>query len=267
MSDVVLCDVDAGIARVVLNRAKALNALDLDMVDALADVMARLERDPLVRVVTVEGAGDHFMAGGDLKFFAEHMTGKPADRARAFESFINRVHPAIIAMRRMPSPIVAKVRGAAAGFGFSLMMACDLAVASEDAYFTTAYTLLGVSPDGGSTWSLPRLVGTKKAMELALLADRFDAQEALRLGIINRVVAPDALDGEVEALAARLAKGPRRAYANTKRLLLRSLESPLPVQLSAEAAAFAECTSTPDFVEGLEAFADKRKPQFGKKGS
>jgi 2-(1,2-epoxy-1,2-dihydrophenyl)acetyl-CoA isomerase len=154
------------------------------------------------------------------------------------------------------------VRGAAAGFGLSLMMACDLAIAADNAYFTLAYTLIGASPDGGSTFSLPRIVGQKKAMEIALLGDRFDASTAERLGIVNRVVPAAALEEETARLAARLASGPTAVYARTKTLLQASLNASLPAQLQAEAEAFAASAAEPDFREGLAAFIEKRKPQF-----
>ena len=162
----------------------------------------------------------------------------------------------------MPQPVVASVRGATGGFGMSLLLACDLALASDDGYFTMACCAIGASPDGSSTWTLPRTVGLKKAMELALLCERFDAREAARLGIVNRVVAPERLDGETEVLAARLARGPARACANTKRLLGAAGQRSLERQLRAEAGTFADCAATDDFVEGVTAFVEKRAPSF-----
>jgi len=144
----------------------------------------------------------------------------------------------------------------------SLMMACDLALAADSAYFTLAYTLIGTSPDGGSTFALPRIVGQKKAMEIALLGERFDAATAERLGIVNRVVAKEKLEEETAKLAARLADGPTAAYARTKTLLNGSLSTSLESQLQREAEAFAQSASEPDFREGLAAFIEKRKPRF-----
>ncbi|MGO8866659.1 MAG: enoyl-CoA hydratase-related protein, partial [Alphaproteobacteria bacterium] len=141
--------------------------------------------------------------------------------------------------------------------------ACDLAIAADDAFFTLAYSLIGTSPDGSGTYHLPRIVGMKKAAEIALLAERFDAATALALGIVNKVVPVDRLEGETEALAARLAAGPTHAYGNTKRLLGRALSSTLEAQLQAEAESFADCTASEDFVEGVRAFVEKRKPRFG----
>jgi 2-(1,2-epoxy-1,2-dihydrophenyl)acetyl-CoA isomerase len=262
MSDTVLLSRHGAIATVALNRPKALNALDGEMIEALQETFTRLEADAAVRAVIVKGSGEHFMAGGDIKFFHGGLDLPPAERRRRFELFVHKVHPTVTAIRRMQAPVIASVRGAAAGFGMSLVMACDLAVAAEDAYFTLAYSLIGTSPDGSGTYHLPRMVGMKRAMELALLADRFDAGTALSMGLVNRVVPVAELETATMALAERLAAGPTHAYGNTKRLLNRSLASTLEAQLQAEAESFADCAATADFVEGVRGFVEKRKPRF-----
>jgi 2-(1,2-epoxy-1,2-dihydrophenyl)acetyl-CoA isomerase len=262
MTDTVLVAQSGSIATVTLNRPAALNALDHAMTEALLDIFTRLELDSAVRVVVLKGAGEHFMAGGDLKSFAQSLDLEPAERRRRFEHFIYQMHPLVVTLRRMPQPVIASIRGAAAGFGLSLVMATDLAIAAEDAYFTLAYSLIGTSPDGSGTYHLPRLVGQKKAMEIALLGERFDAKTALALGLVNRVVPAAELEGATRALAERLAAGPAHAYGNTKRLLNRSLGSTLEAQLQAEAESFADCAATSDFAEGIRAFVDKRKPKF-----
>jgi 2-(1,2-epoxy-1,2-dihydrophenyl)acetyl-CoA isomerase len=249
-----------GVATLALDRPKALNALDDAMATAIGAAAARCEVDPAVRAVIVAG-GEHFMAGGDLRSFAQRL-GTGEGSVAAFAALIHRVHAGIVTIHRMPKPVIASVRGACAGFGLSLMMACDLAVAADDAYFTLAYVNIGTSPDGGSTYALPRIVGTRRAMELALLGDRFGAADALHLGLVNRVVAPDRLAAETAALAARLAAGPALAIARTKRLVNASLDNTLEAQLEAEAEAFAHSAVTADFAEGVSAFLAKRKPQF-----
>ena len=209
MSDTVQIERENGIARVTLNRPEVLNALDAELCEALLAALAALERDSETRVLVLRGAGGHFMAGGDLRSFYELIKLTPDERRQHFEGFIDVVHRIIRIMRRMPQPIIAKIDGAAGGFGLSLVLACDLAVAAADSIFTMAYCRIGTSPDGSSTWFLPRTVGAKKAMELALLGDRFGAREAERLGIVNRVVSPQRLEEETESLARRLAAGPR----------------------------------------------------------
>ncbi len=262
MPDVVLVNRSGAVATVTLNRPQALNALDDAMLAALEEIFTRLEADPAVRAVIVTGAGEHFMAGGDIKMFSRSLDLPPAERRRQFEAVVHRVHPTVTAIRRMRAPVIAGVRGAAAGFGMSLVMASDLAIAAEDAYFTLAYSLIGTSPDGSGTYHLPRAVGMKRAMELALLADRFDAKTALQIGLVNRVVPAAELDAATTALAERLAQGPTHAYGNTKRLLNRALASTLESQLQAEAESFADCAATEDFAEGVRAFVEKRKPRF-----
>lgn len=251
------------VATLTLNRPQALNALNRDLTLALRGAVFAAEADAAVRCVVIRG-GEHFMAGGDLKSFHERLQGHAsAAQTRAeFETFIHEVHAIIISLRRMPKPVLASVSGAAAGFGMSLMMACDLVIAAANAYFTLAYVHVGTSPDGGSTFSLPRIVGAKKAMEIALLGERFDAATAERLGLVNRVVPAAQLETETAKLAARLAAGPTAAYGRTKALLNRSLGNPLEAQLQFEAECFSQSAAEPDFAEGVRAFVEKRKPRF-----
>lgn len=263
-NDTVVAEARDGIAWLVLNRPAALNALDRDMVEALTRVTAEVAEDRTVRAVVLRGAGDHFMAGGDLKWFRGRLD-ELGDRSRIrdeFERFIHSAHPAIAQLRAMRKPVLAGVQGAVAGFGVSLMLACDLVLAAADAVFTLAYTNIGASPDGGATWHLPRAVGLKRAFEVAILGDRFDAAAAAQMGLVNRVVPAERLEAEIETLAARLATGPTHAYANTKELLNASFGRVLADQLDAEARSFADCATTTDFAEGLDAFIGKRHPEF-----
>ena len=263
MNEQVLLDVRGAIATLTLNRPQAMNALGLEMGRAFLARVEELQKAEGVKVVVVAGAGDHFMAGGDIKEFHSMVGTTPAERERAFGKLIGElINPAVEILRGLPQPVVGKIRGACAGFGFSLMAGCDLALAADNAYFTTGYSLLGTTADGGGTYFLPRLVGAKKAAELTLLAERLDAQQALALGLVNRVVPLAELDAACEALAIRLAAGPSLAYANAKRLLNRSLGATLAEQLAAEAASFAGCSASDDFAEGVMAFVEKRKPAF-----
>ncbi len=261
-NDAVLLDIADGIATITLNRPQALNALDHAMAHALRDAAERVEGDGSVRAVVMRGAGPHFMAGGDIKAFAAMLAAHSDQRRADFERIIGLVHDAVTRLRRMDKPVLASVHGAVAGFGLSLLNACDLALAADNAYFTLAYCHIGTSPDGGATWGLPRLVGLKQAMEIALLGDRFDAARALALGLVNRVVPAAELETATQALARRLAAGPTAAYAKTKRLLGESMNRTLAEQLLAEQDSFAVSTTTEDFAEGVRAFIEKRKPEF-----
>jgi len=251
-----------GIATLVMNRPEARNALSMDMRAALADVLHDIERDESVRCVVLKGAGEHFMAGGDVKGMGESIKKSSEEIRKEFILRIHDLHPIMFAMRRMPKPIIASCQGAAAGAGVSMALACDLVIASEDAFFTLAYCRIGTSPDGSSSFHLPRAVGIKKAMEIALLGDRFDAQTAKDIGMINFVVPTAELEAETNALAQRLAAGPTHVYGNTKALFYRSLESEFEAQLQAEAEYFADCASRPDFKEGVTAFIEKREAKF-----
>ena len=202
------------------------------------------------------------MAGGDLKYFAENLNIDPNEKQIMIEGFINQVHKIIISIRHMPKPVVASIRGPAAGFGLSLVMACDLAIAADDAFFTLAYVNIGTSPDGGSTFALPRILGDKKAAEIAFLGDRFGAAAAKEFGIVNWVVAGNELETETSNLAKRLAEGPTSVIGRTKVLLQQSLNTTLERQLQLEAESFSSCAVEPDFDEGISAFIAKRKPKF-----
>lgn len=263
MADTALLDVADRVATITLNRPAQLNALSVEMMDDLYAVAKRLRGRDDVDVVVITGAGDHFMAGGDLKDFARHFDLNPPTRQLTFRAIIEKqVNPTIEILQALPQPVVAKVRGACAGFGLSLMLGCDLAVCADDAKFTTAYASIGLPADGGMSYLLPRMIGTRKALELLLLGERFDAAEAKRLGIVTRVVPAAELDDQAAAFVARLKNGPLRAYGEIKRLVGASLDEQLAAQLQSEAEAFGRCSGTEDFVEGINAFLEKRKPTF-----
>lgn len=259
MSDPVLLTIDGAVATVILNRPDRLNALNADLAVALRDAALTVEHDTAVRAVVLRGAGAGFMAGGDVRLFQENLDN---NLHRMILDLTHDLHAAIVSLRRMPKPVIASVHGPCAGAGFSLAMACDMVIAADSAVFTMAYPLIGASPDGSSSFFLPRLVGLHKAMELAMLSDRFDAAAARELGLVN-FVAPEAdLEAETKKLAGRLAAGATQAHARAKALLNRSLQSSLEEQLDAEAQAISASARTKDFREGVTAFVEKRKPTF-----
>ena len=251
-----------GVLEIILNRPEILNAVNRETIAALAAAVAEAAEDRAARAVLLRGAGTHFCAGGDITMFAELIRLSPAERLKVLYQIVDALHPLLIRMRHMPKPIVAAVQGAAAGFGLSLVLAADLALAAADTVFTSGYIHLGTSPDGGMTATLPHVVGLKHAAELMLLGDRFDAERALALGLVNRVVPAVALDAEVAALAARLAAGPTQAYARTKGLLQATIGDRFDAQLRRETESFAACAATEDFAEGVRAFLEKRRPVF-----
>lgn len=261
----VLLDVSEGVATVTLNRPQVLNALDFATSDALVKALAAVESDPGVRVVVIRGAGDAFMAGGDIGFFHRKLAEHAADR-NAFKpeirALVERAQRVPVAIRQMPKPVIASIHGGCAGFGFSLALACDLAIAADNAKFTMAYIHLATTPDGGGSFFLPRMVGRRRAAEIALLGERFGAAEAERWGLVNKVVPLADLPAETAKLAARIARGPALAYARTKALLEASDRNSLVDQIDAETNAFAASALTDDFAAGVAAFIEKKPPTF-----
>lgn len=255
----VLTAVENGIARVTLNRSERLNALDHDLALELADSFDALASDPSIRVVTLMGAGRAFMAGGDISVFKS--AGKQAPEV--IGRLIGLFHRTIRCIRSLDAIVVAGVHGAVAGGGVGLALACDFVVAAEDAIFVPAYTKLGTNPDGGTTWTVTRLLGPKQALEWLMLGDTADAWSAEKMGLVNRVVAGADLVGAVDALARRIAAGPATAHAILKRLVDQALHTPLDAQLDAERAGFIKAAGTQDFREGVTAFLERRTPLFG----
>jgi len=256
--NLVLVAIEGGIARITLNRPDRLNALDHNLAVALATTLEGLERDPTLRAVTLMGAGRMFMAGGDITVFKRAGNDAP----KVIGELIDLFHRIIRAIRRLNAPVVAGVHGAAAGGAVGLALACDFVIASEDASFVPAYTKLGTSPDGGTTWSVTRLLGPQRALEWLMLGEAIDARTAKEMGLVFRVVPKDALAGEVDALARRIASGPPTAQASLKHLIDQSLHSSLDAQLDAERAGFVRAAGTADFREGVSAFLERRQPQF-----
>lgn len=250
-----LFDRTGGIARLRINRPQQLNTIDSTLAQAFVAACREIAVDPAVRVVVISGEGRGFGAGGDLSAM---KTGGEAAAA----ALIGPMHEAVQILVALDAPVIASLHGVVAGGSMSLAMACDLAIAADDTKFNLAYVNIGTSSDLSSSWHLPRTVGVRKALEIALLSETFDAAEALRLGLVNRVVPADRLAEETRALATKLAAGPTRALGRMKRLMRASLQNDLATQLDLESSEFRASTRTHDFNEALAAFFDKRKPLF-----
>jgi 2-(1,2-epoxy-1,2-dihydrophenyl)acetyl-CoA isomerase len=255
----VLVERRPGIARLTLNRPSVLNALDERMAAEFLEAVRDVANDPGIRAVVLAGSGRGFMAGGDIVSFQKAGRDAPDVIGRLIGTF----HHSIEILAGMPKPVVASVHGAVAGAGLSIMLAADLVIAADDTKFSLAYTRLGTSADGGASWSLPRVVGLRKALEIALLNEPLDAAEALRLSLVNKVVPASELATETDRLAEKLAAGPAQAVGAMKRLLRSSFDNDLRAQLALEAESFKSCSGTADFREGVEAFLAKRPARFG----
>ena len=258
MSQSVLLRVEDGVATLSFNRPQVLNAMDGEMMIQLRAAAELVQADDAVRAVVLRGEGPGFIAGGDVGVFHQHLAELPELIVR----WGREMHFAVQALRRMGKPVLASVHGACAGAGFSILCATDLAIAADDARFSLAYANIGTSPDGGSSYFLPRLVGYKKAMELTLLPDLFDAATAKAHGLVNWVVPAAELAQETARIANRLANGPTRAYAEAKRLLNDSPGRSMETQMEEELFAFARCARTQDFADGVAGFVEKRRPKF-----
>ena len=253
-----------GVATIQLNRPEALNAWNRQFGEDLLAALGRARRDESVRAVLIEGAGRAFSSGADLKDFSGGET-TPDGRPDVYKTLTERYHPIMHAIREMPKPVVASVNGPAVGIGCSLALCCDLIVAGESAYFLLAFVNIGLVPDGGSSLFLPTRIGMARATELAMLGERLLAPQALEWGLINRVFPDEHLGEEAAALAARLAAGPTRSYAGTKRQLNNWLYARIEEQLELEAQIQREMASSEDFLEGAMAFVEKRPTRFSGK--
>jgi 2-(1,2-epoxy-1,2-dihydrophenyl)acetyl-CoA isomerase len=247
-------------ATIVLDRPKAMNAVDPQLSEDLLRALTEAASDDEVRAVLLTGNGRAFCSGADLRAgFDPTPEGHPDVQKALHERF----HPIIQTLREMPKPVVAAVNGAAAGIGCSFALACDLVVAAESAYFLLAFVNIGLVADGGSSLLIPERVGFARAAEMALLGERVGAGKALEWGLINQVTADEDLMEEANALVDRLAAGPTRSYAGTKRQLNAWQFSRMEAQLELEASIQQELAGSRDFVEGVTAFVEKRDPRFG----
>ncbi|URD59915.1 enoyl-CoA hydratase-related protein [Sphingomonas sp. KRR8] len=248
---------DGAVAVLTLDRPASGNAIDRELAAALLDTVLALDSDTSVRAVVLTGRGRFFCTGGDLRSFAA-----AGDAGQAIESITAPLHMAIARLMRLAKPLVVAVNGPAAGAGLGLALLGDAVLAGPSARFTVAYGAIGLSPDAGTSWLLPRLVGLRQAQRLALLGEAIDAEEAFSLGMVTRVVADDDLAYETMALAGKLAAGSMSALQRTRRLLLDSFDRGLEAQLEREAESIAAASRDADGREGISAFLSKRSPVF-----
>jgi 2-(1,2-epoxy-1,2-dihydrophenyl)acetyl-CoA isomerase len=253
-----LYEVRDAVATITLNRPAAYNALDLALGRELHRAVIEADEDRAVRCVVVTGAGNAFCAGGDVKAFHENI-----DRVGVFiKQLTTYLHGAVSRLARSPKPVIMAVNGVAAGGGMSLALAGDLVVAAESAKFTMAYSKIAASPDGSSTYFLPRLIGLRRALELHLTNRTLSAREAMDWGLVNRVHPDAELRSATAALARELARGPTAAFGRAKLLFHQSTQESLETQMELEAQAIAQSGATEDFRNGVAAFTRKEPPRF-----
>jgi 2-(1,2-epoxy-1,2-dihydrophenyl)acetyl-CoA isomerase len=246
---------EGAVAHIRFNRPEVLNAIDTATANGFLEACQAVSEDRETRVVVLSGEGRAFIAGGDLVALRQ----SPVEVAQAL---IDPMHRGIALLAALDAPVLASLHGVVAGGGLGVALAADLAIAAQGTRFNLAYVNIGTSSDCSTSWALPRLVGMRKAMEIALLGETFDATEALHIGLVNRVVPAANLQEETAKLARRLADGPPLALGKLKHLIRHSLDRSLQQQLDVEAASFAACAATSDFAEGVTAFFEKRPAHY-----
>lgn len=262
MPDLVHIAQDRGVATLTLNRPDQANSLDLPLAQRLCAAVDDVSRDASVRCVLLTGAGKMFCGGGDVASFAS-----AADRQQYVTELASTLHRAVLALLAMPKPLVVQVNGPAAGAGMSLALIGDVVLAATSAHFTAAYTRIGVTPDGGMTWLLPRLIGFRRAQDMIMTNRRVSALDAEQLGLVTHVVADDQLATESVTAARALASASTSALAVSRKLLWEGTATSLEAQLEREAHAIGEAAASRDGREGISAFLERRAPVFGEQGN
>ncbi|MBW2093581.1 MAG: enoyl-CoA hydratase/isomerase family protein [Deltaproteobacteria bacterium] len=260
MSDAIKVKTGSGLAVITLARPNAFNSFDLEMIGGLAENLVRMALDPDVVGIAITGEGKAFCAGGDLRWLSVYK----GDPDAAFHELAARYHQAILEIKRMPKPVVAAINGLAAGGGFSLALACDFRVMEATAVLKQGYTSNGLSIDGGGTYSLPRLVGLARALEIAAFDRAIPADQALSWGLVTEVVGDGKSLDRALALLEELRKMPLSSFAASKELLTASFDTPFEVTLEKERQALSQCAVHPNGREGVAAFLEKRKPLYNR---
>ena len=257
--ETILLDIASGVARLTLNRPDRLNSFNVRMHEDVRAALEAIRADASVRVLVLTGAGRGFCAGQDLADRAVAPGVAPVDLGSSVEKYYA---PLVRALRALPLPVIGAVNGVAAGAGANIALACDIVVATRSASFIQPFCKLGLVPDTGGTYHLPRLVGTARAMGLALLGDKLTAEQAADWGLIWKCVDDDAFAGEVEQMAAQFASGPTKGFARTKQAIYASPANTFDAQLDLERDYMRELGASDDYREGVSAFIEKRTPRF-----
>jgi 2-(1,2-epoxy-1,2-dihydrophenyl)acetyl-CoA isomerase len=258
--ETIIVEETEGLLKIRLNRPDSYNAINLKMIDELHEVFLGAEKNSSIRAVFLTGVGKAFCSGGDVKGFFQAFQNQVAQSL--FHHMPTRLHDMMLTMKQLDKPILGAINGPAVGAGFSIAAACDLLVAAESAYFSLAYLKIGLSPDGGSTFFLPRSLGAHKTFELLTLGERVKAAEAKTLGLVAKVFPDASFETEALEVARHLASLPTQAVAVGKRLIFESLNHPIEAQLNRETQGVKQTAFSQDFFEGVSAFVQKRPPQF-----
>jgi 2-(1,2-epoxy-1,2-dihydrophenyl)acetyl-CoA isomerase len=252
-----------GVGRLTLNRPSHRNAMSPEMLELLYQKLKQMDDDPQIRCIVLDGAGGHFVAGGDVKSWAALRAMTPKERGENFTARMAPSRPAIEFIGALTKPLIVALRGYSAGAGIGLVLAADFVIADETAKFLFANIRMGLIPDLGITYYLPRVVGERQARRLCLLGEQLDAPQAQAAGIVDEVTTPELLEDAVDKLTAKLAGAPAKALVETKRLMRISRQNGLSAQLSEENKALATCAQEQDFIEAITSFAERRPPRFG----
>ena len=264
MSTDLLTSIDGAVARITFNRPEVRNAINSQMLVEMCEFLQRVEHDPDVRCVVLSGAGEHFVSGADIGGFEETLKKPGAQRRSEFESRVQSASGLFLTLARMQQPVIASVQGAAAGAAIGFIAGADFCVCGQSAIFILAHVRIGACPDGSTSYYLPRVLGVRKAKELAMLGNKISAEQARDFGLVNWVVPDTKVDEATEDLVKKIVDAPRLGIQRGKHLINESLDNTLEQQLQLEAESFAECAGTDDFVEGVSAFLEKRDATFNR---
>jgi 2-(1,2-epoxy-1,2-dihydrophenyl)acetyl-CoA isomerase len=254
-----------GVGRLTFNRPDQRNAMSPQMLALFHEKLQELDGNREVRCIVIDGAGGNFVAGGDIKAWARLQGKSPSERSVDFRARLSAALPTARLFDSIEKPVIAAVRGYSIGAGLSFILAADFVLADQSAAFVFGHIRMGLVPDMGLTYYLPRVVGERRALQLTLLGSQLDAVRAKELGLVDEVVAPDALEDAIADLTARIIAAPAKAIAQTKRLLRLSRHNTFDAQFNAETEGAASCVSEEDFMEAVTAFSERRKPKFGRR--